>query len=185
MGMQILASILLGLIPEVLYFTLSIIFFKNIKEKRGWLIFLTSIAYFLCMFIRKYQIVYYVLFIAALYGILKILYKDKVQKIDIFVISLFSIYLTVISYLCSINFKEDLSNYYILYVVDRTLLFLPFVFKNKYHKLYQLYCTLWNRNDQEKRIIKSITLRNISLIIINIAIVFMNIYAVSFIKFIG
>ena len=46
--MYYLVSILFGLIPEVLYFTLFITYTKNIKEKRIKLILLISIAYFLC-----------------------------------------------------------------------------------------------------------------------------------------
>lgn len=181
--MYYLISILFGLIPEVLYFTLFITYTKNIKEKRIKLFLLISIAYFLCMLIIQYEIIYYILFIVCVYAILKILYKDKTQIIDIFVFSLSTIYLTLLSYLGFIFFNDDLSNYYTLYIIARILLFVPFIFKSKFNTLYKRYCKLWNRNDKEKRPIKSITLRNISLIIVNIVIFFMNIYAISIIKF--
>lgn len=181
---QIIMSMLLGMVPEVLFFSLSIIFTKNIKEKRMQLIILMAIGYVLCMFIRKYEVVYYILYIVIVLGILKLLYGDKIQKIDIFVISIFSMYMTFLSYICFKNFKEDLSNYYILYALDRVLLFVPLIFRNKYNIIYKKYCSLWNRDDNSKKPIKSITLRSLSLIIINIAIVLMNIYAVSIIKFI-
>ena len=181
--MYYVVSILFGLIPEVLYFTLFLIYTKNIKEKKVRLFILIGIAYFLCMLIKQYEIIYYLLFIALVYIILKILYRKKTQIIDIFVFSLSTVYLTLLSYLAFIFFTDDLSNYYVLYVIARILLFIPFIFKNKFNVLYKKYCKLWNRNDKEKRPIKSITLRNVSLIIVNIVIFFMNVYAISIINF--
>ena len=182
--MYYLISILLGLIPEVLYFTMFLIYTKNIKEKKFRLFLFMSIIYFICMLVQQYQIIYYVLFIGLVYLLLKILYKDKTQIIDLFVISLSSIYLTILSYICFIFLNKDLSNYYFLYILDRIFLIIPFIFRNKFNILYKKYCNLWNRNDKIKRPIKSITLRNISLMIINFAIFFMNIYAISIINFI-
>lgn len=181
---QLVLSIFLGLIPEVLYFTLFITYCKNIKEKRIRLFLFISLAYVLCMFIQKYKIFYYVLFIALIYWIMKIVYKEKTQIIDVFVISLGSIYMTILSYLCFCFLKEDLSNYYLLMLLARIFLYLPFIFRKYFNFIYRKYYKLWNRNDNEKRPIKSITLRNISLITINIAIFFMNVYAISVINFI-
>ena len=181
--MYYLISILFGLIPEVLYFTLFITYTKNIKEKRIKLFLLISIAYFLCMLIQQYKTIYYILLVALSYVILKFLYKDKTQIIDIFVFSISASYLTILSYVCFLFLKEDLSNYYFLYCCQRILLFLPMLFRHKFNLLYKIYCHLWNRKDKEKRPIKSITLRNISLIIINIAIFITNIIAISIINF--
>ena len=74
---QIILSIFLGLIPEVLYFTLFITYCKNIKEKRIKLFLFIALAYILCMFIQRYKIFYYVLFITLIYWIMKLLYKKK------------------------------------------------------------------------------------------------------------
>lgn len=97
---QILISIILGLIPEVLYFTLFITFAKNFKTKRIKLFLLISIAYIICMFIQRYKILYYVLFVALIYGILKLLYRDEVEIIDVFLIMVTYLYLTIISVFC-------------------------------------------------------------------------------------
>ncbi len=176
----ILLSILLGLIPEVLYFTLFITYTKNIKEKRLKLFLLLSVIYFLCMLIQMYKLAYYISFIVLFYIILKLLYKQKTQIIDIFVIAFAFFYVSMISYIFFlIILKNDMNNYYLFYVLDRILLFIPFIFKNKLNIIYKNYCRLWNRNDKEKRPIKSITLRNISLIGINFIIIFMNIYILS------
>lgn len=182
--MYYLISILLGLIPEVLYFTMFLICTKNIKEKKIRLFLFMSIIYFTCMLVQQYQIIYYVLFIGLVYLLLKILYKDKTQIIDVFIISLSSLYLTILASLSLMLFTDDLSNYYFLYVVSRILLFLPFIFKNKFNQLYKKYCTLWNRNDKVKRPIKSITLRNISVISLNSLIVILNLAIIEIINFI-
>ena len=181
--MQLLVSIVLGLLPEVLYFTLFLSYTKNIKEKRLRLGILIAVAYMLCMFIQRYQIIYYVGFVALVYLILKLIYKKKTQIIDVFIIEISQLYLAITTFLMFIFLKTDLSNYMLLYVINRILLFIPFIFKNKFNILYQKYCKFWNRNDKEKRPIKSITLRNTSLIILNIGIFLMNIYLGSIINF--
>lgn len=58
-----IVSIILGLVPEVLFFTLFITYTKDIKEKRVKLFLLTCIIYFLCMLIQMYKLVHYISFI--------------------------------------------------------------------------------------------------------------------------
>lgn len=176
---QLVLSIFLGLVPEVLYFTLFITYCKNIKEKRIRLFLFISLAYVLCMFIQKYKIFYYVLFIALIYWIMKIVYKEKTQIIDVFVIAISFTYLYLLSYILFLFVNDNLSNYYLLYILDRIFLFIPFIFYMNFNRLYKIYCKLWNRNDDEKRLIKSITLRNISLIIMNISIFILNIAIIN------
>ena len=135
------------------------------------------------MFIQQYKVIYYMLFIALVYLILKLLYKNKTQITDVFILILGQLYLSLASYIMFLFLKQDLSNYYMLYVIGRIILFLPFIFKDKFNIIYKKYYSLWNRNDNMKRPIKSITLRNISLIILNIGIFLMNMYLVSIINF--
>lgn len=185
MILQILISILLGLFPEVLFFTLFIIYTKRIKNKKIMLFLLIALAYMLCMFIKTYSIFCYILLIVLIYIIMKILYKNKVQIIDIFIISIGFIYISILSFICSILLRYEYDNlilYYILYIFDRIFMFLPFIKRDKFYYLYKIYCSLWNRNDNEKRPIKSLTLRNISLVVINISIFLGNIYLISIIN---
>ena len=172
---SIIKSILLGLIPETLFFTFFLIYTKNIKEKKLKLFILIIISYILCMFIQRYKIIYYVLLIILIYIISKILYKEKTQIIDVFVIATMYLYLTITSIICFSFVKEDFSNYYILAIINRLLLLIPFIFKNKFKLIYKKYCSLWNRNDNIDRPIKSITLRNISLILLSLLIFIVNI----------
>ena len=183
--MYYVVSILLGLIPEVLFIVLFLTSAKQLKEKRIRLFFIISIFYFLSMLIQQYKTIYYVLFIFLLYLSLKIVYRKKSQIIDLFVASIPFIWITSLSYICFLFFNDDLSNYYQLYILDRILLFIPLIFYKHYNKIYKKYCSLWNRNDNEKRPIKSITLRNVSLVTINIAIFIINVMVISVINFLS
>lgn len=181
--MYYILSVLLGLIPEVLFFTLFITYTKDIKEKRIKLFLLISIAYFICILIQEYQVLYYMLWGVCIYISCKILYKKKVQIIDIFVISFAYAWNLILSFIFMNFAKKDLSNYVLIYIIERIILFLPFMFKNKFNILYKKYCNLWNRNDKEIRPIKSITLRNVSLILLNIFIFDMNIIFINILNF--
>jgi len=181
--MYYILSILLGLVPEVLFFTLFITYTKNIKEKRIKLFILIAISYFLCILIQEYQVLFYILWEICIYLACKILYKKKVQIIDIFIITIAYAWNLILSFIL-MNFAEkDLSNYVLIYIIERIILFMPFIFKNKFNVLYIKYCKLWNRNNKEKRPIKSITLRNISLILLNIFILGMNIIFINIMNF--
>ncbi len=183
--MQLGISIILGLLPEVLFFTLFLSYTKNIKEKRLRLGILISVAYVLCMFIQRYEIIYYVGFITLVYLILKLLYRKKTQIIDIFIISLAFMYIALTSALCFYFVKSDFSNYYVMLIIQKILMFVIFIFRNKFNSIYNKYCKFWNRNDEEKRPIKSITLRNVSLITLNFLIFIVNVlclYILNIIK---
>lgn len=178
--MTIIISVLLGLIPEVTYFTLFLKYTKNLKEKVWGLGILIGIAYILCMFIQRYKVIYYILFIVLVYLILKLLYRKKVQIIDIFTFSISTIYLTLVSFIFSRFIGANLENYYICLILSRVLLFLPIVvLRGKMNDFYKQYYKLWNRNYDKKQPIKSITLRNVSLFVLNIFIFIMNIISVS------
>lgn len=183
--MYYLLSVILGLIPEVLYFTLFLTYIKNLKEKRIILFFLIAVAYFLCLLVQQLVTLYYIVLMVLIYIILKLLYKSKTQIIDIFIISLMCLWITVLSFISILCVTPDHSNYWVIYVIARILLFAPFIFKNKFNTLYKNYCKLWNRNDTEKRPVKSITLRNISLIILNGFILFINVTIANMINCIG
>lgn len=109
---QIIMSMLLGMVPEVLFFSLLLIYTKSLKEKRKRLFILLCLIYICCFFIKRYQLIYYILFVALVYGLLLLLYREKIQLIDIFVIAIGEVYLSLISYVQFIFLKEDLSNYY-------------------------------------------------------------------------
>lgn len=172
-------SIIFGLIPETLYFTLFLIFAKDIKEKKIKLFLLISLSYILCIMTIRYKLLLYVIFIFSMYLILRILYKKKALITDIFLFAISMTYLVIISYLFYIPMMKYNVDSFIYYLGMRIFLFLPIIFlKNKINKIYKTYCKFWNRNDKEKRPIKSITLRNISLMSINLLIILINIFII-------
>lgn len=174
MLLYILLTIFVGMLPEIIYFTKFMEYTKNIKEHRIKFFLLMTLAYILCILVSQYQALYYLIFIFLSYFVMKITYKNKVQIIDIFVISIALFYIFISSYICFLFVKEDMSNYYLISIINRITLFIPFIFKNEFNCLYNKYKSLWNRNDNVKRPVKSITLRNISLIGLNIFIFLSN-----------
>ena len=177
--LYILLTVFIGMLPEILYFTKFIEYSKNLKEHKIKFFILMTIVYVLCILLSQYKILYYVAFIFLSYLAMKVIYKNKVQIIDIFVFSVAFAYVALNGFICSLFFKNDLSNYYIITIINRFTLFIPFIFKKYFNKLYEKYKALWNRNDKIKRPVKSITLRNISLISLNIFIFLLNVAIIN------
>ncbi len=173
--LDIIISLTIGMLPDVIFFTYFLTYIKDIKTKRVRLFILTMITYIVCIMISQYNTYLYLLFIFIYYGILMLLYKEKIQLTEIFLILIMSAYLSYTSYFCFKFVKSDFSNYYFLAIISKIVLFIPILIRKKIRKIYKKYCIWWNRNDGEKRPIKSITIRNISLIIFNIFIVSINI----------
>lgn len=174
MILEIIKNLFLGMLPETIYFTIFLVYTKNIKEEKFKIFKIICIAYIFCIMIVRLKTFYYVCFIFITYLLLKIIYKKKIELIDIFAFSISTIYLTLLSYICFYFMKSDYTNYYILFLINRILLFLPFAFRKYFHIWYNKYKSLWNRNDAKNNPIKSITIRNISLITINISIFLLN-----------
>lgn len=179
MLLYILLTIFVGMLPEIIYFTKFMEYAKNIKEHRIKFFLLMTLAYILCILISQYKILYYVAFIFISYLVMKLIYKEKAQIIDIFVFSVAFIYVALNGLIWSFFISKDMSNYYLISILNRITLFIPFIFKNKFNNLYNKYKSLWNRNDKIKRPIKSITLRNISLIGLNIFIFLLNLAIIN------
>ena len=165
------AAIFLVAMPiEILYLVMAMCFTKQIKEKRVIFYVLLFISGILCSLIARWQLWYYLTYIASAYLIMKILYKSHIS--DLFVFSIFFAWIALTSYL---GFAIS-SSMVIGYIIQRTLMFGIFAFKGKFNKWYKTYRELWNRRSDNR--IKSITLRNISLISLNLFIVFMDFFLV-------
>ena len=163
-----IVSLLMGMLPEVLYFTLRICFIKDIKKQRLKLFSLLIIGYIVLIMVCRFQLLFYLGYIVYVYIVLKKLYKSKI--IDLFIVSIVSAYLTLTSF---ISFKL-IDTYMLAYLVNRLMLFIPiFILNYKLNDFYNVYYRLWDRHDGNK--VKSITIRNISLVFINMLIVIFNI----------
>lgn len=182
MIIYLITSLLIGVLPEVIYFTLFIILAKDIKERKKRLFLGIFLIYIIFAIIFKYKLLAFWGMIIAMYLYMKILYKNT-NLIDMVTIYFASSYLTLISYIGFINFDKDLSNYYVLLAINRLIIFLPFLGRKKFHSIYLKVKSMWNRNDTIKKPLKSITLRNIIFIFINILIFFMNYYLIQMMQF--
>lgn len=158
-------SLFLGMLPEVLFYTLFIVFTKDIREKYLKLFMFISVGYIALIMICRYELLFYLLYIVYVYFVLKLLYKSHIMDIFIFTISV--IYLMLCSFVC----YYLIDNYLIAMLVDRLLLFVPlFIINYRLNDFYNLYKLKWNRHNDVKGI-KSLTLRNISVLTLNIFIV--------------
>ena len=155
-------SLFLGMLPEVLFFTLFIHTFKKDKNVKGLFVFIFAL-YFIVLKIEKFDFHLYLLFDVILYLFMKIRYKSQIN--DIFIIITMELYLLIISIIP--YFLID--NYILSFIINRLLLFSIFIKKEKLIKIYEKYSVFWNRHKANK--VKSITIRNTTVLTVNILIV--------------
>lgn len=168
-----LINIILCAIPEALYFSLFMIFTKNIKSKRILFCLLMFIQYVILMLVLPYNIWFHILYTFMTFVILKMLYKEKAIITDIFVFTLSSIVLIAISFVVYVSIMNFLNNYIVAYIIQRILLFVVvFLLKNKLNKWYNKFNSLWNRKKKQK--IRSLTVRNITVIVFNLMFYIIN-----------
>ena len=101
---------------------------------------------------------------------MKILYKSHIS--ELFIFSILFAWIAITSYFA----YAIAGNGIIGMVIQRSCMFGVFALRGKFNGWYKSYRELWNRRDDNR--IKSITLRNISLIFLNAFIVFMNFFLI-------
>lgn len=169
-------EILIGQIPEAIYFSLFMIFAKNLKSKRILFTLLMVIEYLLCLNSMPYDMVSHVLFFIMSYLTLKILYKEKSQIIDIFTLGIASIVLIIINLILYFSIYNIINNYIVYVTIDRIFLFIfVFLLKNKLNFIQNIYKKYWNRNDKIKKKMKSTTFRCLNLVFFNLMFYIINI----------
>ena len=89
--------LLLGQIPEAIYFALFMIFTKQLKEKRLLFTILMVVDYAILLNLLMYNIWSQIIYIFLTYINLKILYKDEAQITDIFTFMIASIIIMALS----------------------------------------------------------------------------------------
>lgn len=178
-----LDQLLLGQIPEAIYFALFMILVKNIKEKRILFTILMILEYVFLKYFLVYNIWFQVMYFILSFIMMKMLYKDKIQITDIFTLGIASIILVITSAIPYVIVYFTIHNMLIYVILNRIIIFtLLFVFRYKLQNINKLYYKLWNRNNKPKKI-KTTTFRalnlvifNISFVIINLGILFHNLY---------
>ena len=160
--------IFLEKILEAIYFSLFLIIGKDLKKKQLLFIFLMIFEYLLFKSIIKFDVLFQFLYTFITFVILKILYKNKAQITDIFLFTFASIFLILSSVICYVVIYYLTKNYYIILIVNRIIIFLfLFIFKRKNREKYIEFYSLWNKHNNPKKM-KSLTVRNISIIIFNL-----------------
>lgn len=172
-------SILIGIIPDVTFFTLFNSFLKNLKTKRVKLFLMIFVSYLLCITIKRYNLLYYTLFIGAIFMSLKVLYKEETEMLDLVIVTAELSYILICSWVSSILFKNNINYYYFALILNKVLILMPLLLKNRLNKMYQCYIKLWDRRFLKKRIFKSITVRNVSAIFLCIALIAVHTHILS------
>lgn len=170
-------------LPEPVYFSLFLIIGKNIKEKRLLLIGIMIIQYLLLMHILPYNIWFQLIYTFMSFVNLKVLYKEKAQVTDIFLFATASIILVLLSLFTYSTAMLTYKDYYISLILNRILLFsLLFFFRKNIRSKYKEFCSLWNRHQKPNKI-RSLTLRNISIITFNLMFWFINLGMIFFLTY--
>lgn len=164
-----LLEILLGQIPEAIFFSLFMIYTKNLKEKRLSFTILMIIEELLLIQIFPESIWFNVLYTVMTYIILKILYKNKSQIIDVFTFMISNLCLLVINVISYVIIYMVFKNFILYVIVARILLALFLIcIKNKLNKIQNLYKKFWNRNDKIPKKMKTTTFRCINIVVFNL-----------------
>ena len=178
-------EILLGQVPEAIYFALFMIFTKRLDKKHGLFITLMVIEYIL-LFIPALSIWSHILYFMMSYIILKLLYKEKSQITDIFTLGIASLVLMSISVMWYGIIYFTIKNIIICNILAKLCLFVfLLIFKNKLPKIQNIYKRLWNRNDKLPKRIKSTTFRCINVILFNVMFYLINSFILYFIFWYG
>ena len=126
-------ELLLGQIPEAIFFALFMIYAKGLKEKRMLFIILMVVEYLLLKYSFKYNWLFQIGYMITTFLTLKVLYKGKSQIIDVFILLIAYIIMIVSSILC---FTISLGNVIIATIINRIIIFLfIFLLKDKLIKI--------------------------------------------------
>lgn len=160
--------LLLEKVCEAVYFSLFLIIGKNIKNKRLLLIGIMIFEYLALKHFIHFNVWFQLAYTFMSFVNLKVLYREKAQVTDIFLFMVASIVLIFASMFTYITALFTYKDYFISLVINRVLLFgMIFVFKNFIQAKYKSFCSLWNRHSKPNKI-RSLTLRNLSIIVFNL-----------------
>ena len=159
-------ELLLGQIPEAIFFALFMIYAKGIKEKRVLFTILMIIEYLLLKYSFPFNWIFQIGYMITTFLILKVLYREKSQITDVFILLISYIVMIISSAICFLIFRP---NTLLAVIINRIILFvLIFVFKDKLINIQKLYKRLWNRTSNSNNKIKSTTFRSLNIVIFNI-----------------
>lgn len=160
---------------EAIFFSMFLILGKKLKEKRLLFTAIMIFEYLALKCVLKYNIWFQLIYTFMSFINLKVLYKEKAQITDIFLFAVASIILIILSSIAYFIVFFTIKNYWVALILSRILMFLFLIICNsKINKIYSKFYLLWNRHSNKNKI-RSLTLRNISIIIFNFMFWFLNI----------
>ena len=167
-------QLFLGQIPEAIYLAIFLIYTKKLKEHRILFIILTVIEYLLLKYSFQYNWYFHIALIFVLFITLKVIYKEKSQITDIFIILISFMYLGITSAILYIIFSIFYPNMIVTVIIHKIILFVTvFSLNYKLNNIQQLYKKYWNRNNKPKKF-KSVTFRSVNVVLFNIIFVILN-----------
>ena len=168
------SEIILGQLPEAVYFAIFMILVKGLKEKRFIFTISMVIEYLLVLNILPYSIWSYVLYFVLSFLLLKMLYKDKSNVTDIFTMGIASVIIIIVSIFSYFIVSLFSTNVIIGNLCQKAILFfIILVYKSYLPKINNIYKKLWNRSKHSYKI-KSMTFRVLNLIVFNFSFVVIN-----------
>lgn len=167
-------EIILGQVPEAVYFAVFMILVKGLKSRRFIFIISMIIEYLLVLNALPYSIWSYVLYFILAFLLLKILYKDKSNVTDVFTMGIASIILIIVSILSYTVVSLFTTNIILGNLCQKIILFFVIlVCKSYLPKINNIYRKLWNRSEISYKM-KSTTFRVLNLIIFNFSFIIIN-----------
>lgn len=166
--MEELILVFLEKIVEAIYFAMFLLIGKNIKNKKLLFIGIMVFEYLMLKHFINFSVYFQLAYTFMAYVTLKVLYKEKAQITDIFLFTAASLLLIAISVASYGIVYFTVRNYFVALILNRNLLLLTlYLARNIISNKYKKFCSLWNRHNIPSKI-KSLTLRNISIITFNL-----------------
>ena len=168
---------------EPIYFALFLIIGKDLKNKRLLLTCIMIFEYYMLTYIFPFNVWFQFIYTFIVFVDLKFLYKEKAQITDIFLFAASSIILIISSIVIYLAILVTIKNYYAVILLNRIFIF-SFIYFNRRNirNLYKKFYSHWNRHNNPKAI-KSITLRNVSVISFNLMFWVINFCMLVFIRY--
>lgn len=168
-------QLLLGQIPEAIYFALFMIFTKRLDKKQILFTILMIIEYILLFNFTPVTIWSHISYFIITYMILRLLYNEKSQITDIFTLGIASILLILVSIISYCIMNLFVTDILIANILQKLLLFIVLYFiSDKLYKIQNTYKKFWNRNDKIPKPMKSTTFRCVNLVLFNIMFFIIN-----------
>lgn len=182
MAYQIFRMALIKLL-EPIYFSIFLIIAKGIKEKRILFTIVMIAEYLLLKNFIHYDVTFQLGYTFMTYLSLKVFYKEKAQITDIFLFAFASLTVIAISLVSYFAIYFTVGIYDVALVLNRILMFtFLFLMRNNIRDMYKEFYSLWNRHSHPDKI-KSLTLRNVSVIIFNLMFYFINFGMIFLLKY--